>query len=139
QTVAEMKRTNRDKDWAFVTALGVRMLEAEDQRGWLHIFNAETLAKLLEDAACPAELAERRPALKLALNHDPRVAGALSAERRFWEELDRRRIQIFERHLRPYVSAVRKVRHDRQLNLREDHGLRIDCAAKHLPINPLRD
>ena len=32
QTVAEMKRTSRDKDWAFITALGVRMVQAEDQR-----------------------------------------------------------------------------------------------------------
>ena len=30
--VAEMKRTNRDKDWAFITALGVKMLRAGDAR-----------------------------------------------------------------------------------------------------------
>src|SRR2546425_389660 len=43
QTVAEMKRTNRDKDWAFVTVLGARMIEVDDERGWLHIFNPDTL------------------------------------------------------------------------------------------------
>ena len=32
-TVAEMKRTNRDKDWPFVTALGTRMIQAGDERG----------------------------------------------------------------------------------------------------------
>src|SRR6266478_228894 len=86
-TVAEMKRTNRDKDWAFITALGVRMIEADDKRGWLHIFNADTLSELLDNNPCPPEIVARRPALKLALNHDPRTAGALNAERKLWEEL----------------------------------------------------
>jgi hypothetical protein len=36
-TVAEMKRTNRGKDWPFITALGAQMLEGQDARGWLHI------------------------------------------------------------------------------------------------------
>src|SRR5260221_6470496 len=87
QTVAEMKRTNRDKDWAFITALGVRMLEADDERGWFHLFNAETLAESLSQYRCPPEMVERRPALKLASNHDPQTAGALNAERKLWEEL----------------------------------------------------
>jgi hypothetical protein len=139
QTVAEMKRTNRDKDWAFITALGVRMIEADDERGWLHIFSADTLAELLKDSPCPLELAARRPALKLALNHDPRTAGALNAERKLWEELDRRRIEIFEHHLRPYVSAVRQARSGRALSLHEEHGVRIDCATRHLLTNPLKD
>jgi len=84
-------------------------------------------------------MAAQRPALRLALDEDPRADGALNAERKFWEELDRHRIQILERHLRPYVSAVRKARLGRQLSLRDDHALRVDCAARHLPLNPLKD
>jgi hypothetical protein len=139
QTVAEMKRTNRDKDWAFITALGVRMIEADDERGWLHIFKADALEEMLAEYSCPPELAAQRPALQLALNRDPRTAGALNAERRYWEELDRARIRLLERHLRPYVSAVRKVRHNRELLLREEHSLRVACATKFLPANPLKD
>jgi hypothetical protein len=139
QTVAEMKRTNRDKDWGFITALGVRMLEADDERGWLHIFNAATMAEMLRDKRCPSEMVSRRPALALAVAQDPKLPGALNAERRYWEELDRRRIQILERHLRPYVSAVRKARAGKALNLAEEHAVRIDCAGRHLPMNPLRD
>jgi hypothetical protein len=71
-----MKRTNRDKDWAFITALDVRMIEAEDERGWMHIFNADTLAELLVSHRCPASVAAQRPALQLAINQDPRTAGA---------------------------------------------------------------
>jgi hypothetical protein len=139
QTVAEMKRTNRDKDWPFITALGERMIEADDQRGWLHIFNIDTLNQLFAENSCPPELIAQRPALQLSANRDPRAVGALNAERRFWEELDRRRIQILERHLRPYVSAVRKGRHKRQLPLRDDHSLRVACASEFLPTNPLKD
>jgi hypothetical protein len=138
-TVAEMKRTNRDKDWAVVTALGLRMIEADDDRGWLHIFNADTLTNLLQDRRPPTELVARRPALQSAVARDPQTAGALNAERRLWEELDRRRIQILESALRPYVAAVRKVRAERALSLREDHEVRVDSATQHLPPNPLKE
>jgi len=33
--VAEMKRTDRDKDWPFITSLGTDLLRSDDQRGWL--------------------------------------------------------------------------------------------------------
>jgi len=139
ETVAEMKRTNRDKDWGFITALGVRMIEADDERGWLHIFKPETLVDLLNEHQCPPSLASVRPALKLAAEGDPRVAGALNAERRLWEELDRRRIRILEQHLRPYVSAVRKARYGRNLSLLEEHSMRVEMAQNHLPQNPIKD
>lgn len=138
-TVAGMKRTNRDKDWAFISALGQRMLEAEDERGWLHIYDAELLARLLAKMNCPAHLIAQRPALKLAAEQNPLAAGALNAERKLWEELDRQRIQMLERHLRPYVSAVRKARAEKPLSLQDEHALRIECATRHLPENPLKD
>jgi hypothetical protein len=138
-TVATMKRTNRDKDWAFINALGVRMIEAEDERGWLHLFEADTLAGLLSRFQCPPEIAALRPAIRLAQSQDRQTAGALNAERKLWEELDRARIHILERHLRPYVSAVRKARVGKQYSFLEEHSLRIECAARHLPQNPLKE
>jgi hypothetical protein len=139
QTVAEMKRTVRDKNWATITALGVRMIEANDERGWLHIYDAETLTDLLGIHNCPPELVHQRPALHLALEEDPRTVGALNAERKLWEELDRRRIQLLERQLRPYVSAMRKELADRELSLQEEHAVRVACASRLLPANPLKD
>jgi hypothetical protein len=139
QTVAEMKRTNRDKDWPFITALGVRMIEADDERGWLHIFDEGILTELLRSYQCTPAMVARRPALRLALDQDPRTPGALNAERKLWEELDRRRIHILEGHLRPYVLAVRKARHGQELSLRQEHEVRIECAARCLPANPLKD
>ena len=138
-TVAQMKRTNRDKDWAFITALGVRMIEAEDERGWLHVFESNVLARLLGEYDCPTEIASMRPAIRLAQSKDRQTVGALNAERKLWEELDRKRIHILEGHLRAYVSSVRKARAGKQFSLREEHAVRIDCATRHLPENPLKD
>jgi hypothetical protein len=138
-TVAEMKRTNRDKDWPFITALGVRMIEADDNRGWLHIFRPDTLEELLLTRTCPEEMMARRPSLELGVKRDARVAGAFQAERRLWEELDRRRIHILEQHLRPYVVAVRKQLAARRPTLAEEHDIRVECALKHLPFSPLKD
>lgn len=137
-TVAAMKRTNRSKDWAFINALGVRMIEADDERGWLHIFKPDTLTELLDTHTCPPEIAAWRPALRMAVGGDPSAEGALHVERLFWEELDRVRIRILERQLRPYVACVRKARLARTLPLREDHALRVNCATHHLPTNPLK-
>jgi hypothetical protein len=138
-TVAAMKRTSRDKDWPFVTSLGLRMVEAGDERGWLHIFNPDVLKRLLQQEACPDQIAAQRPALRLAQKNDPQLAGALNAERKLWEELDRRRIHIMEHALRPYVSAVRAERSRHTLTLLADHELRVRCALEHLPPAPLRD
>ncbi len=138
-TVAEMKRTNRDKDWSYLTALGIRMIEAGDDRGWLHLFDAKTLLELISQYRCPAVVAQQRPALQLALQRDRRIAGALNAERKLWEELDRRRIGLLERSLCPYVSAMRKARSGRTVPLKEDHEIRIRCATAHLPARPLTD
>lgn len=136
-TVAEMKRTNRDKDWPFINSLGVRMIEAGDANGWLHVFEPETLVEMLDHHPCPEAMLARRPSLKLALDRDPRLTGALLAERLLWEELDRFRIRLLERPLRPYVSAVRKASAGQDLTLLADHHLRIACAELHLPKNPL--
>ncbi|MBI2929943.1 MAG: hypothetical protein HYY24_30160 [Verrucomicrobia bacterium] len=137
--VCEMKRTNRDKDWSFITALGMRMVRTGDDRGWLHIFHSAAFEDLLRDHACPAEMVRLRPALELAVQRDPRVDGALNAERKLWEKLDDLRIRIYERPLRVYMVAVRKARIPEAAPLREQHETRVQCALDHLPMAPLGD
>jgi len=136
--VAEMKRTNRGKDWPFVTALGGAMLKARDPRGWLHIFDDELLLGFCSEAAIPSIALSRRPVLRLAEAHDPRLRAALHAEMQFWHELDRARIRIYERAVRPYVVAVRKVG-VRGQSLDDEHHTRVICAEQHLAKTPLRD
>jgi hypothetical protein len=77
--------------------------------------------------------------MRLAADGDRRTAGALNAERKLWERLDRIRVRILETHLRPYVSAVRKARAGGQRPIHDEHRLRVECAVAHLPANPLKD
>ena len=137
-TVAEMKRTNREKDWPFITALGVKLLKADDIRGCLHLYEKETLLKAARTHAIPGWMLAARPALKLALDADSRLEGALHAETVFWHKLDERRIRLYERALRPYVSAVRKAIQRRSMTLAESHAIRIDCAETFLQPSPIR-
>ena len=136
-TVAEMKRTNRIKDWPFATALGVQMLTDGDARGWLHIFDADVLFELVEKRDCPEPIRQRRPILKLAFAHDPKLRAALVVETHFWHELDRIRIAVYEQAVRAYRSAVMRENLRQENDLMVQHEARVRCAEQHLPINPL--
>ena len=137
--VAEMKRTNRKKDWAFITALGAKLIRAGDARGWRHVFRADTLRELIATHACPPAEAARRPALALALSGDPHCAGALHAEQLLWEKLDELRIEIYRRALRPYNTAVRKSQVTEVTPLLKEHEIRLGCAEAILAPTPLTD
>ena len=138
-TVAEMKRTNRGKDWPFVTALGAQMLEAQDARGWLHIYDENLLRTFGGVSPAPAELLKRRPLLALVAANDSRLHAALYAEVQFWHELDRARLRIYEKAVRPYLMAVKKARVPTGAALATQHEIRVRCAENHRPTNPLRD
>ena len=138
-TVGEMKRTNRDKDWPFATALGVKLLKAGDARGWCHIFGADVLSQMVAEFECPAEIIARRPVLQLALGKDRRLRGALHAELMFWHELDRVRMQVYRRALRPYVVAMGRARIPMEADFVSAHRARLVCAEAALNPAPLRD
>lgn len=139
--VAEMKRTNRERDWPFATALGGQMIEAGDLNGWLHLHDPEVLRRCLKHAPLDEGLARLRPVLRLAPFDDVlAVKRALLAERVFWGELDEARIRIYQRHLRPYLSLVRRaLAINRSVSLADSHAIRIESAMAHLPFKPLRD
>jgi hypothetical protein len=135
--VAEMKRTDRDKDWPFITSLGVAMLHARDPRGWLHLFGADAVEEMQDEFPIPDSLLRIRPVLELAQRRDPRLPHALQAERHFWQELDRLRLRICRAALRPYVLAVGKARISQTATLPEQHAVRLACAQKSLHETPL--
>ena len=139
--VAEMKRTNREKDWPYATALGGLMLEAGHLQGWLHLHDLEALRASFSHHAIPVPISDMRPLLRLAPFDDtPRMKRLLMAERAFWGELDEIRIHIYQEFLRPYTNAVRRQsRGRREMPLAESHDIRLACAAEHLPQTPLRD
>ena len=139
--VAEMKRTSRAKDWPFATGLGGLMLMEQNPSGWLHIYDINVLKHSLRTSEVPADLLTSRPLLKLAPFDDAlKVKRILMAEQAFWSELDEIRVRIFQRHLRPYVSAVRRASAGRRdMSIIDSHAIRVGCAEQHLPQQPLRD
>jgi hypothetical protein len=137
--VAEMKRTDRDKDWPFITSLGSEMLHQRDNRGWLHLFDDDALLEMQEQFSVPAQFLSFRPVLQLAVKRDPKLRPALLAERRFWQELDRLRIRVYRAALRPYVLAVGRERIPADAALREQHAARVAIAGKTLRQKPMAD
>ena len=135
--VAEMKRTDRDKDWPFIDSLGTTMLHRGDPRGWLHIFEAEKIPELLSEYKIPDDILKIRPALHLAESGDSLLRGALRAERQFWQELDRLRIRICRVALRPFVLAMGRVKIPTDATILQQHELRLGCAESFLEPNPI--
>lgn len=136
--VAEMKRTNRPKDWPYITALGIKLLKEPDVRGCLHLFDAATLRDAVRLHAIPDGMKNARPSLRLAASGDERLEAVLHAEQVFWHQLDACRIRLYEKALRPYVSAVRKAIARRPLTLSESHELRVECALRCLAPSPVK-
>ncbi len=139
QTVAEMKRTRRRKDWDQATMLGLQMLKAGQPEGWLHIFDAEVLRQLGETIPCPARMQAQRPALRLMVAKDPRLERAVQTEVEFWSHLDRLRLMVYEAQGREYALAVMKDRQAKDATLPEQHARRLEHAERLLPKHPLRE
>jgi len=126
-TVAEMKRTDRDKDWPFATALGEQMLEAGNEQGWLHVFDSDTLLRLNHSVAPPPSLQMKRPVLsRLADGDADEVELAIRAEKEFWHQLDAVRVKVMKAALRPYVVAVRKDPAAKDASLKVQHRVRVE-------------
>jgi len=137
-TVAEMKRTNRERDWPFATALGVKLLEAGDPRGWLHLFNYEVLIRTAEAVRCPAAMVALRPALALLAGPDERLELAVKGEIEFWNRLDQLRMKVYERAVRPFMVAVKGDPRAGDPSLTVQHAVRLEHAERLLPTSPLR-
>lgn len=133
-----MKRTDRAKDWPFATVLGVKLLEAGDARGWLHIFDHEVLLQTAVKITCPQEMIIRRPLLQLLASRDERLELAIKGEIEFWHRLDRQRTKIHERAVRPYMVAVKRDPRSNAPDLATQHQCRVEQAERLLATNPLR-
>lgn len=136
-TVAGMKRTQRMKDWSQATGLGLQLLRAGDQEGWLHIFDAEALLEALEHVPLEPSLLSTRPVLRLAQQRDPLLERAVQTEIDFWIKLDRLRLRAYQQASKPYVKALRAS--DLSPSLRQEHERRVRVAEELLPENPLDD
>lgn len=70
---------------------------------------------------------------------DPQRRPALHAEVQLWHELDRARLDIYQKAVRPYLKAVNRADVSPEADLAVQHQARVRCAERHLPMNPVAD
>ena len=137
--LAWMKRTRRNKDWAFVDLLGLQMLRRGDLAGLLHIQDPKLLSKIARHRPIPMELQSLRPALRFAVGDRESVSleQAIIAERYFWQKLDELRMEAFQAAWEPYGAAIQQRTDLARLPLAEQNEALIPIAANTLNPDPL--
>jgi hypothetical protein len=97
--VAQMKKTDRDKDWPFVNGLAMQACLAGDSSGLLHLRELEILKQTWNhsDKSTRTTLALSRPLLN-CLDSTPNssLERLLLIERSIWECVNRERYRIYQ-------------------------------------------
>src|SRR5207249_1822520 len=112
--VAQMKRTDRDKDWPIIHRLGEQLWERHQAEGLLHITDVEALLGAWQ-AAAPAvreRMGARRPLLR-ALGPELklerlRLERLFLLERLVWERVNQQRHSRYTRPWRRFYRSWRK-------------------------------
>ena len=138
--VAQMKKTDRDRDWPIVDGLGQRLWAAQLATGLLHITNVARLqaAWHAADEATRQRMAVRRPLLACltAARSEGQIERLLLLERLVWERVNDQRHSRFTRAWKDFYRRWWKqeewewptsepfwMQHQRVLNAVRQHGL----------------
>jgi hypothetical protein len=132
--LAEMKKTNRERDYAVIGELARRMPDVELQ--FLYSRSARDLIALREkhpDVA--ARLLDRRPVLRAVHEGRDHLEAALDAERRESIRRNERRLEAYAHAAASWYSVWPKVEAEiASLPLREAHAIVRERAAGVLPV-----
>jgi hypothetical protein len=148
-TVAAMKRTDRDRDWAFVDGLGWQLSEADGdlEEALVNVQDEARLRHLWNraPAACRESALRRRPLLQMVqATTDPVVVEAhIRLERLFWQCVNRERHGRYQAAWKTFFRSWRQEPdwswpRAESFALQHEHLL---AAALHhgLPTDPLTD
>ncbi len=141
--VAQMKKTDREKDWPFVFALARQAVSLGDWRGVLHGTDADWLL-----ASWPTvpdelrlELTTLRPLLSMIEAASGKLRRALMIERFVWQAVNRHRYRVFQN---AWKEFFRQWRHEAGFDwpstsgFGEQVGLLQQAAVNYqLPPRPL--
>lgn len=144
--VAQMKKTDRDKDWPIVDGLGRRLWKAHDHRCLLHLTDVGILREAWA-ATPPAErepMCRRRPLLRLlgeGTAGEARLRRLINLERVIWEQVNQQRHGRYTRAWKEFYRNWSKGRTwawPSAEQFRFQHrGLGRDVRAFGLPPDPL--
>jgi len=143
QVVAQMKKTDREKDWPIVFALGRQAVASGDVRGILHGQDAGWLVATWNDIPADerGELIRRRPLLRLIDTQPNRLRRAIAIEKQVWVSVNRERYGFYQRSWKMFFGQWRR-EHGFQwppdVPFAEQHELLDQAARKYgLPQAPL--
>jgi hypothetical protein len=109
-TLSWTKKTQREKDWTVVNSLGMRMVDAGDAHGWLHVHDARLMTGLIEQGLRPpVEMRHERPLLDLAVTRSPSLRSALEVEKFHLQQIDHERLREYQAAWKPYGREVKRV------------------------------
>lgn len=140
--VAQMKKTDRDKDWPIVFGLGRQMLEGGDWRGVLHLQDVEPLVRAWPDVAeeLRGDLIARRPLLALVEKSPQRLRRAIAIERAVWVAVNHARYTCYQRAWKEFFRRWRAeagMRWPLAAPFSRQHEiLEAACVEHRLPHNP---
>jgi hypothetical protein len=143
QTVAQMKKTDREKDWPIVFSLGRQAVTLGDVRGVLHGQDADWLLETWKDVPGHArdDLCRQRPLLRWIDTQASSLRRAVAIERQIWMSVNRYRYGVFQR---PWKDFFRQWRREPgfawppDLPFEQQHNLLEDAAQRfQLPPAPL--
>ena len=143
--VAQMKRTDRPKDWPIVDSLGWQLMGRSRSQSLVHLQDA---AKLLSvwpqsDAEARGIAVRRRPLLRLLeRENDPdRLDGFLRLERLLWECVNAERHGLYTRAWKDFYRSWQKepgfTWPSRESFARQHQRLLLAARGHGLPRNPV--
>lgn len=142
QVVAQMKKTDRDKDWPIVFGIGQQMLQRGDWRGVLHLQDAEPLASVwlkVPQEQCD-ELVRQRPLLALIERRPQRLRRAIAIERTMWMAINEARYTCYQRAWKQFYRrwrAAPAMQWPLDASFGRQHEvLAAACEVHALPLNP---
>lgn len=142
QVVAQMKKTDRDKDWPIVFGIGRQMLERADWRGTLHLQDAEPLASVWPRVPQEqrGDLIRQRPLLAMIESSPQRLRRAIAIERTVWIAINQARYAYYQRAWKQFYRRWRAAP-DMQWPLdatlgRQHEVLAMACREHDLPLDP---
>ena len=138
-TVAEMKKTKRSKDWNFVSGIGLRMLNEGDKSGIFHIYDCDLLINLVQKCEITEDDISKRPVLQLAKKKQALLARAIQTEIDFWKYFDKKRLEIYKNAWIKYFKETKKHPDLEKADLKTQHKTLLEIAENFLPAFPLQD
>jgi hypothetical protein len=135
--VARMKKSRREKDWAFANLLGEQMLLRGEPAGLLHVTDPRRLVSAVHKTRVTRDLLAERPLLQLAVSGSPELKRYIKAEKDFWTTLDDLRLKAYENAWLPYGTAIQKDSRLLHMRLKEQNTALVKIAEQLLDQDPL--